>query len=112
MLRLRVFRCPGCGEFIAATAAICRFCSRPIDAAAAKAAADAQDSENSGFRTKKYVRHICIGAALYVVGNLIALATRFAGVSEQPEYVFLTVGLTMSGFAELLYGIVGYIRES
>ena len=111
MLRVRVFPCPGCAEFIATNAAICRFCSMPIDAAVAKAALDAQDSANTGNRIKKYVRHIRIGAALYVVGLLILLATRAAGISEQPEHVFLNVGLITSGFGEFIYGIVGYVSE-
>ena len=54
---------------------------------------------------------MCIGAALYTIGWVIAFVTRLAGVSDQPEYVFLNLGLIISGLGELIYGIVGYIRE-
>ena len=111
MLKLGVFRCPQCGEFIAIDAAVCRFCSARIDLQTARAAANAQHSKNTSYRTKKYVRHIITGASLYTVGILIALGTRIAGVSEEPEYVFLNVGLVMSGVADFIYGIVGYARE-
>lgn len=111
MLKLGVFRCPQCGEFIAIDAAVCRFCSARIDIQTARAAEMAQHSENTAYRTKKYVRHIITGASLYAVGMLIALATRIAGVSEEPGYLFLNVGLVMSGVVDFLYGIVGYARE-
>lgn len=111
MLKLDVFRCPKCGEFIAIDAGVCRFCSARIDTQTALAAAKAQHSENTVYRTKKYLRHIIIGASLYAVGFLISLGTQIAGVSEQPEYEFLYAGLVMSGIADFIYGLVGYVRE-
>lgn len=52
----RIFPCPNCREYIDTNSPACRFCSAPVDAAAAITAADLQDKVNQACSDASYIR--------------------------------------------------------
>jgi hypothetical protein len=108
MSQSRVFQCPNCKEYISTDATTCRFCSTPIDAQSAQAAADAQALENKRYRKKQYARHIWIGAGVFVLGLAITVGSYIA--SEGGSFV-LTYGLMLVGGGDLIYGLAGWLGE-
>lgn len=112
MPQARVFQCPSCREFIATDATSCRFCHTPIDAGSAQAAADAQALENKSFRRKGYAKHMWTGGGLFALGLLVTVGTYVAAATSPSGGRYLiTWGLMLSGFGDLLYGLVGLLGE-
>jgi hypothetical protein len=108
MSKTTVIQCPRCHEFIAADAKSCRFCSTPIDAGTAQAAAVAQEKENKQYRRKHYARHMLIGAGVFALGLIITIGSYQLAVGG---YYFITYGPPLAGAGDLLYGVVGWIGE-
>lgn len=112
MAQLKVFQCPNCKEFIATDAKTCRFCSTPIDASVAQAAAAAQAQENKQYRRKGYAKHMLSGGGLFGLGIVITVSTfAAAATSQSGGHYVITYGLMLSGVGNFLYGLVGYLGE-
>jgi len=112
MSQIRVFQCPNCKEFIATDAKTCRFCSTPITAEVAQAAANAQADENRKYRKKKYATHMLSGGGVFLLGLGITVATYIAAaMSEGGGHFFITYGLMLVGGGNFLYGLVGWLGE-
>jgi hypothetical protein len=112
MSQARIFQCPNCHEFISTDATKCRFCSTPIDAQIAQAAANAQADENRKYRKKQYAKHMLIGGGLFAAGFLITIVTLVAAaMSEGGGHYLITWGLMLTGGADFLYGLVGFLGE-
>lgn len=110
MSQSRIFQCPACKEYISTDAKSCRFCSTPIDAQTAQAAADAQVLENKRYRKKQYARHIWIGAGVFLLGFAITAASFLAVAAEGGSFV-ITYGLMLVGAGDVIYGVAGWIGE-
>ena len=54
----RILPCPSCGEMIYSDTTKCRFCSAPVDSAAAAVAADNQAKVNNACNQAKWIRNI------------------------------------------------------
>jgi len=70
---VRVFQCPNCNETIDASAQQCRFCSAPVDARAAQAAADVMVKVNQACSDASYLK--TAGGAI-----LVAFVFRFVPI--------------------------------
>ncbi|HEU4835114.1 MAG TPA: hypothetical protein VFS90_11885 [Pyrinomonadaceae bacterium] len=112
MSQTRVFQCPSCKEYIASDAKACRFCSTPIDAQTAQAAADAQAVENRQYRRKQYARHMMTGGGLAALGLVITIGSYIAAASGEGGGSYMVMyGLVFVGGADFLYGLVGWLSE-
>ena len=54
----RILPCPSCGEMIYSDTTKCRFCSAPVDSAAAAVAADNQAKVNNACNQAKWIRNV------------------------------------------------------
>ena len=93
MSQIRVFQCPNCKEFIATDAKICRFCSTPITAEVAQAAANAQADENRKYRKKKYATHMLSGGGVFLLGLGITVATYIAAGKTMKRAVEISASI-------------------
>ena len=60
----RTFPCPSCNQIIREDSTVCRFCSAPIDPAAAQLIAERQEKANQAYSDASYLRTATI--AMYV----------------------------------------------
>jgi len=58
MFAVRTFPCPNCNELINTGMDKCRYCSAPVDHAAAEAAADIQDKANLAYNDASVIRNL------------------------------------------------------
>jgi hypothetical protein len=58
MFAVRTFPCPNCNELINTGMDKCRYCSSPVDHAAAEAAADVQDKANQAYSDASVIRNM------------------------------------------------------
>jgi len=108
----RIFQCPSCKEYIASDAKACRFCSTPIDAQTAQAAANAQAVENKQYRRKQYARHMMTGGGLCALGLIITIGSYVIAASgEGGGRYMMMYGLMIVGAGNFLYGLVGWLGE-
>ena len=108
----RIFQCPSCKEYIASDAKACRFCSTPIDAQTAQAAANAQAVENKQYRRKNYARHMMTGGGLCALGLIITIGSYIIAASgEGGGRYMMMYGLVIVGAGNFLYGLVGWLGE-
>ena len=110
MSRVRVFPCPRCQEFIATDARSCRFCFTPIDPQSAQLAADAQDKENVRYMRRRYLRHMLIGAAIFIGASALSVGS-FAAAYYSPTggYYIVVYGFVLYGAGDFIYGLAGLL---
>ncbi len=72
----RILPCPNCGEMIYSDTTQCRFCSAPVDSAAAATAADNQKKVNDACNQAKWIRNMA-GAmwAFLAIGLILTAGT-------------------------------------
>ena len=72
----RILPCPSCGEMIYSDTTQCRFCSAPLDSAAAATAADNQKKVNDACNQAKWIRNMA-GAmwAFLAIGLILTAGT-------------------------------------
>lgn len=81
----RIFQCPNCGETIDTAAERCRFCSSPIDPAAAEMAANLMAKVNQACSDASYLK-IAAVAMLAFIGMMFV---PFLGLVGFGGYYFL-----------------------
>jgi hypothetical protein len=54
----RILPCPNCNEMIYSDVTTCRFCSAPVDSAAAEAGANLQEKVNAAVNQAKWIRNM------------------------------------------------------
>lgn len=112
MSQARIFQCPNCHEYISSAAESCRFCKTPIDAETRNRAADEQAKENKQYRRNQYLKHMGLGALLFVGGLFVTIITyAIASSGKGGGHFIITWGLVLSGGIDFLYGLVGFLGE-
>jgi len=86
---VRVFQCPNCNETIDASAAQCRFCLAPIDAAAASAAAEVMAKVNQACSDASFLK--TAGGALLLA--FVMMLVPFASMIGRPAFLVLLVAI-------------------
>jgi RNA polymerase subunit RPABC4/transcription elongation factor Spt4 len=112
MSQVQIFQCPRCKEYISSDAEVCRFCKTPIDAETKRVAAIAQAKENRIYRRNQYLKHVGIGALLFIGGLVITVGSyTIAASGGGGGHFLITWGLMVSGGLDFLYGLVGFLGE-
>ncbi len=109
---LKVFRCPGCSEYIASDAQSCRFCKVLIEPETARMGIRQQKAQNKIARTKDYSTHLYRGGALFLLGVFVIIATYY--LSEAllgTDFIWFPRVLIVGGGADFLYGVFGLLSE-
>jgi len=75
----RILPCPSCGEMIYSDTTKCRFCSAPVDSAAAATAADNQKKVNDACNQAKWIRNMA-GAMWALMGVSLIFSAGTIGV--------------------------------
>ena len=89
MNRARVFQCPSCKQTIDTSAQQCRFCSAPIDSAAAEVAANFMARLNQACSDASYLK-IALVCAVVFLGVMFLPFVSLVGVFG---YYFLTFAI-------------------
>lgn len=89
--RTRVFPCPGCRQTIDTGSERCRFCSAPIDAAAAELAASHLERINRACSDASYLRIALVCALAFLGISFVP----FLGLVGLVGYYFLLVAIPL-----------------
>lgn len=75
-------RCPNCNEYISSDSAECRFCSHPIDAAAAQRASDEQEKINRACNDANNVRNLAGAMWVMIALRFVPFIGCFTGIGS------------------------------
>lgn len=73
-----IFPCPTCGEMIYSDSKICRFCSAPVDHAAAELGARLQAQVNNACNQAKMLRHFAVSMWVFFLVSFLLSAAGWA----------------------------------
>ncbi|MEP6924798.1 MAG: hypothetical protein ABI954_10060 [Pyrinomonadaceae bacterium] len=108
----KFFRCPNCKEYISEDSTECKFCLTPVSSETVNLALTHERRETSKENRTVYLKHIGMGALLFVIGTGLTVASFMAAASSQRGGRFSIVyGLIIIGAGDFLYGVYLMISD-